>query len=125
MATPAAAQSSLVGEWRFVEASFPVPESCRATIFQFTSDGFFSGTDGSFEERKRYTASAHKNGLLVEFRYLWNNGKNNCQGLPGSYVKANTIETMYIELINAERIKIYFGAEETPSYIVFEKKQNS
>src|SRR5215831_598933 len=123
--TAGAGQDILIGEWQFVEASFPVPESCRATIFQFTTDGMFIGNDGSFQERKRYISKSYKNGFLVEFQYLSNNGKNNCQGLPGRYVRLNTIETLYIELLNTESMKIYFGPEETQEFIVFKKKNTA
>jgi hypothetical protein len=118
-------QDILVGQWQFVEASFPLPESCRATIFEFTTDGMFIGNDGSFQERKRYISKSYKNGFIVEFQYLSNNGKNNCQGLPGRYVRLNTIETLYIELLNTERMKIYFGPEETQEFIVFKKKNTA
>ena len=120
--TAGVAQDILIGEWQFVEASFPLPESCRATIFQFTTDGMFVGNDGSFQEMKRYTAKSYKNGFLVEFQYLSNNGKNNCQGLPAGYVKLNTIETLYIELLNAGILKIYFGLEDAQGFMVFKKE---
>jgi hypothetical protein len=122
--TAGAGQDVLVGQWQFAEASFSVPDSCRATIFEYTADGMFVGNDGSFEERKRYTAKPYKNGFHVEFQYVSNNGKNNCQGLPATYVQRNTIETVYIEVVNTETIKIYFGSEETPGFILF-KKQNT
>lgn len=122
--TAGAGQDVLVGQWQFAEASFPVPDGCHATVFEYTADGMFVGNDGSYEERKRYTAKSYKNGLLVEFQYVSNNGENNCQGLPATYVQRNTIETVYIEVVNAETIKIYFGPEETQGFIVF-KKRNS
>ena len=123
--TAGAGQDILVGEWQFVEASFPLPESCRAAIFEFTADGTFIANDGSFEERKRYTPKSYKNGFLVEFQYLSNNGKNNCQGLPARYVRLNTIETLYIEVLNTESMKIYFGPEETQGFIVLKKKNTA
>src|SRR6266446_2830164 len=119
--TAGAGQDPLVGEWQFVEASFPLPENCRATIFQFTTDGMFAGNDDSFQERKRYIAKSYKNGFLVEFQYLSNNGRDNCQGHPAGYVRLNTIETVYIELLNTERMKIYLGSEETQGFIIFKK----
>ena len=115
----------MIGEWQFVEASFPVPESCRATIFQFTTDGMFIGNDGSFQERKRYIAKSYKNGFLVDFQYISNNGRDNCQGHPAAYVKLNMIETLYIQLLDTERMKIYFGSEETQGFMVFKKKNSA
>jgi hypothetical protein len=82
----------------------------------------FVGNDGSYEERKRYTAKPYKTGFLVEYQYLSNNGRNNCQGLPATYVQRNSIETVYIEVVNTETIKIYFGPEETQVFILFKKK---
>ena len=123
--TAGAGQDILIGEWQFVEASFPVPERCRATVFQFTSDGMFVGNDGSFQERKRYVAKSYKDGFLVEFQYISNNGRDNCQGRPAEYVKLNTIETLYIQLLNTERIKIYFGSEEAQGFTVFRKKNSA
>lgn len=114
-------QDMLVGQWQFVEASFSVPESCHA-IFEFTTDGKFISNDGSFEERKRYIPKSYKNGFLVDFQYLSNNGKDNCQGHPARYVRLNSIETVYIELLNTKIMKIYFGPEETQGFMIFKKK---
>ena len=115
----------MVGQWQFVESSFPVPDSCRATIFEYTTDGMFVGNDGSYQERKQYIAKPYKNGFLVEYRYLSNNGKKNCQGLPATYVRGNTIEKVYIEALNTETIKIYFGPQEMQVFIVFKRIPHS
>src|SRR5262245_13200046 len=114
-------QNNLIGAWQFVDASFPLPESCRVTaIFQFTADGLFLGNDGSFEEKKRYTAKPYKKGFLVRFEYISNNGKSNCQGIPARDVKADSVELVYIELLNADRMKIYFGPDETKGFLILE-----
>ena len=123
--TAGAGEDILIGEWQFVEASVPVPERCRASIFQFTADGMFVGNDGSFQEKKRYVAKSYKDGFLVEFQYISNNGRDNCQGYPAAYVKRNTIETIYIQLLNPGRIKIYLGSEATQDFMVFEKKNSA
>ena len=123
--TAGAGQDILIGEWQFVEASFPVPERCHATIFQFTNDGMLVGDDGSFQEKKRYVAKSYKDGFLVEFQYISNNGRDNCQGRPAEYVKLNTIETIYIQLLNTERIKIFLGSDETQAFMVLRKKDSA
>jgi hypothetical protein len=40
-------------------------------------------------------------------------------------VRLNTIETVYIELLNAESVKIYFGLEESQGFLVFKKKNTA
>jgi hypothetical protein len=123
--TAGAGQDILIGEWQFVEASFPLPERCQATVFEFRTDGTFVGNDGSFQETKQYVAQSYKDGFLVEFRYISNNGRDNCQGHPAGYVRRNTIETIYIQLLDTERIKIYLGPEETQSFFVLKKKNSA
>ena len=119
-------QAGLIGEWRFIDASFPLPENCRVTtIFQFTADGLFSGNDGSFEEKKRYTAKPFKKGFLVRFEYISNNGRSNCQGIPARDVKADSVELVYIELLNADRMKIYFGPDETKGFLIVERRDRA
>jgi hypothetical protein len=120
-----AAENALVGRWEFADASFPMPAACRGGVFQYTSDGYLLASDGSFEEKKRYTAAPYKNGYLVETTYVSNNGKNNCQGLRAAYVRTNTIEKAYIELLGVERIKIHFGAEATKEFMIFKKSGSS
>ena len=122
--TVQAGQSGLIGEWQFVESSFPLPESCRSTIFHFAANGVFLARDGRYEERKRYAEKSHREGFLVEFQYLSNNGQKNCQGLPANYVRTNTIETLYVQVMSTTRIKVYFGPAEMEHFIIFARRND-
>jgi hypothetical protein len=120
-AAVAATDNALVGRWELIDASMPMPERCRAFVLQYLPEGILIGSDGSLEETKTYKAQPYKNGYLVEMAYVSSNGKSNCQGLPAEHVKANAIERTYIEVLAADKIRIYFGDRETKAFMDFKK----
>lgn len=118
-----AQENLLVGKWQYVEASFPLDEKCMSSIFNFTYDGLLIANDGNYVETKSYTLKPYKKGYLVETRYVSNNGKENCQGIPAKEVKEHTVQTIYIELIEGnKKIKLYLGKEDAKGFFILEKR---
>ncbi len=118
-----AQESLLVGKWQYVEASFPLDQKCMNSIFNFTNDGLLIASDGNYVETKSYNLKPYKKGYLVETRYVSNNGKENCQGIPAKEVKEHTVQTIYIELLEGnKKIKLYLGKEDAKGFFILEKR---
>ena len=83
--------AELIGTWRVLRASTPVPDACAAATLTFRRDGSFEGSSGTLKTRGRYSATGAKNSYRLKLEQLEFSGAENCQGVPARELQANNV----------------------------------
>jgi hypothetical protein len=86
--------SELVGRWRLLRASTPVPEACSSATLTFRRDGTFEGSSGTLQTRGRYSTAGAKNSYRLRLEQLEYSGAENCQGVKASDMQASTVNVL-------------------------------
>ena len=86
--------TQLVGTWRLLRASTPVPEACSSATLTFRRDGTFEGTSGTLKTHGRYSTTGAKNNYQLTLAQLEYSGAENCQGVAARDMQASTINVL-------------------------------
>lgn len=112
----------IIGEWRLVESSFTLSESCLEATIRFAADGLLVSKSGSLQEIKSYTVKPYKKGFLLETRHIADNDGDNCQGISATLVRKHPVKQIYLEVLNEGRnLKMYFHPEKNNGFLIVEK----
>lgn len=110
---------SILGNWRMESASIPFPEQCQTMSLRFEENGTYVGDDGSMVMTMTYRIEKQSNGLEIEFSYLSDNGRPNCQGLKPEFVRNHALKTALIRFTeDPDKVRMYFGPTEQQPYLV-------
>ena len=109
----------IVGEWKFIESSFPLAETCNDTTFSFTTEGLLLSSSGKLHEKKSYSVKQYRDGYLVQTRHLSDNDEDNCQGIPASLARKHPINKIYLEVTDkGHNLKLHYHPKKDNGFIL-------
>ncbi|WP_152606699.1 hypothetical protein [Aquabacterium sp. NJ1] len=102
-----------VGAWRMIDIPVQAAPDCVNRIYAvYTADGTFKFISGEQVNEGTYVAKARTSSQdELALTYTKTNGKPNCQGLPATYVLANSHGSIILERQGAE-LKMLSGSSD-------------